>query len=95
MQRRLLESLADGERRHSLTLAAVVYNVQRDQDGNRWVSDAQAASVLRALRRLAQDGWVVNLGRGFRNGSEGTEAAHTAYPTYWELARSLHGPLAP
>jgi hypothetical protein len=42
----------------TFTIAAKVYRVEPDQDGNRWVSDAQHASVRRALINLRRKGLV-------------------------------------
>lgn len=40
-------------------IVAEVYEVKRDKDGNRWVSDAQYVAVKRALAALRRQGRVI------------------------------------
>ncbi|MBR0884637.1 hypothetical protein ABIF65_001168 [Bradyrhizobium japonicum] len=49
---------AAGERPTTFTVACEVYQVERDQDGNRWCNDAQHTATKRALANLRRKGLV-------------------------------------
>jgi hypothetical protein len=49
----------------TFTVTAEIYNVQRDQDDNRWVTDAQHVAVKRALISLRALGLVESEKIGF------------------------------
>jgi hypothetical protein len=49
---------AAGKRPTTFTIAAEIYRVERDQDGNRWVNDAQHTATKRALANLRRKGLV-------------------------------------
>jgi hypothetical protein len=56
---RVIESYeAADERPTTFTIACEVYQVERDQDGNRWCNDAQHTAVKRALANLQRKGLV-------------------------------------
>jgi len=44
-------------------IAATVYHVEPDEDGNRWINDAQHAAIRRALKGLQRQGCII----GFRD----------------------------
>jgi hypothetical protein len=58
-------------------LAVMVYDVQPDHDGRRWLSYAQLSSVERALTMLSKDGAVL----GRRGGHDSRQ--RWATPTRW------------
>jgi hypothetical protein len=69
----------DGELPTTYTIAAEVYHVAPDEDGNRYVTDAQHVAVKRALAGLQRNGRII----GFRTQSRAswsddgrTELAH-------------------
>jgi hypothetical protein len=49
---------AAGRRPTTFNIAAEVYGVERDEDGNRLVSDAQHTATKRALAKLRRSGVV-------------------------------------
>ena len=49
---------AAGKRPTTFTIAAEIYRVELDQDGNRWVNDAQHTATKRALANLRRKGLV-------------------------------------
>jgi hypothetical protein len=53
-----------GELATTYNIAAYVYQVKPDKDGNRWITDAQHVAVKRALEGLQRWGRVI----GFRTG---------------------------
>jgi hypothetical protein len=63
VQRRCLEAVetytSHGEDAPTFTIAADVFSVQRDPDGNRLITNAQYAAVKRALAGLQRKGLVV------------------------------------
>lgn len=74
IQRGCLQVIADyeaeGRTPTTFNIAAEVYHVERDRDGNRMVSDAQHVAVKRALSSLQRQGFVT----GWR------DSEHTPYP---------------
>lgn len=72
---------AEDRRMDTFEIAATVYSVQRDEGGNRWVSDAQHAAVRRALASLARQGKAVRLGRRYAVNGKGDGRQ------YWANAR--------
>src|SRR5262245_28040077 len=63
VQRRCLDAIrkyeTQGKCPTTFNITAEVYEVQRDEDGNRYVSDAQHVAVKRALRGLRRQGRVI------------------------------------
>ena len=58
-------------------VAAAIYEVQPDKDGNRFISDAQHVATKRALEGLQRKGHVIGF-RAHRNrGDGGTELCHS------------------
>jgi hypothetical protein len=51
-----------GEWPTTFSIAATVYQIEPDADGNRWISDAQHVAIKRALEGLRRKGHIV----GFR-----------------------------
>jgi hypothetical protein len=47
-----------GKRATTFTIAADVYQVKPDKDGNRWINDAQHVATKRALANLRRKGLV-------------------------------------
>jgi hypothetical protein len=63
LQRAVLNILDSEDRYYdTFEITATVYAVKRDKEGNRWVSDAQHASVRRVLTGLAKEGKALKLG---------------------------------
>ena len=61
------EHEAAGNSPETFNIAAEVYQIARDKDGNRWLTDAQHAAVKRALAELRRQGCIVSK-RGFTDG---------------------------
>lgn len=56
---RVIESYeAAGKRPTTFNIAAEIYQVERDQDGNRMINDAQHVATKRALANLRRKGLV-------------------------------------
>lgn len=82
LQRAVLSVLdAEDRRVDTFEIAATVYSVQRDEDGNRWITDAQHAAVRRALASLAKQGRAVRLSRRYAVNGRGNGRR------YWANAR--------
>jgi hypothetical protein len=45
----------------TFNIAATVYQIKPDADGNRWVNDAQHVAVKRALKNLQRKGCIIGL----------------------------------
>ena len=56
----------DGRWPTTFNIAAEVYAVPADEDGNRWVTEAQHVAVKRALRVLQRKGLLIGLRLGHR-----------------------------
>jgi hypothetical protein len=55
---------ASGKWPTTFNIAATVYQIDPDADGNRWVSDAQHVAVKRALEGLRRKGHIVGIRTG-------------------------------
>jgi hypothetical protein len=77
LQRTVLAILeADDRLMDTFEIAATAYSIQRDNNGNRWVTDAQHAAVRRALASLARQGKAIRLGRRYVDGRQRWANAH-------------------
>ena len=58
IQRDCLRVIADGKRLTTSTIAAEVYQVTPDKNGNRWINHAQHVATSRALANLRDKGLI-------------------------------------
>jgi hypothetical protein len=69
-----------GESPTTFNIAAEVYQVKPDKDGNRWISDAQHVAVKRALEGLRRQDRVIGFrthqARDVARGDGRTELCH-------------------
>ena len=75
----------DGKLPTTYNIAAWIYHVKRDKDGNRWVSDAQHVAVKRALDGLQRKGKIIGFrtGRNRGVGSDGYTDGRTELCHHW------------
>jgi len=59
------------------TIAADIYQVKPDKDGNRWIADAQHGAVKRALEGLQRKGRITGFPRSLA-GAHPRESTGTA-----------------
>jgi hypothetical protein len=72
-------------------IAADVYQVAPDADGNRWVTDAQHVATKRALIGLRRKGYII----GFRTGMSRTDAdGRTELCHHWMNTGTTRAPPA-
>ncbi len=80
----------------TFTIAADVYNVKLDRDGNRMISDAQHVATARALRGLQRIGLIVGrqdmrFRQRLRDGSyDPNPSARAERCCIWVKAAALH-----
>ncbi len=53
------QSEAAGQRPTTFNIAAEIYQIEQDSDGNRWISEAQYVATKRALANLRRKGLVL------------------------------------
>jgi hypothetical protein len=71
VQRRLLASLNAEERPfETFELAACAFDVQPDNQGDIFVTDAELVSTRRALRKLVREGAIYDYGRHYPDGRQ-------------------------
>jgi hypothetical protein len=86
LQRTVL-SFLEQEDRHMDTfeITATAHSIKRDEDGNRWVTDAQHASVHRVLTAFAKQGKVVRIGRIFYDAPGRQHWANARFGTHFRI----------
>ena len=71
VQRRLLATLNAEERPFkTFELAACAFDVQPDDQGDIFITDAELVSTRRALRKLVREGAIYDLGRHYPDGRQ-------------------------
>jgi hypothetical protein len=95
LQRDLLETLEENNKSiDTLTLAALVYDVQPDANGVHRINNAQHTAVRRAMRNLHKRGLVVDLERPHSDARRYWASIKAGLPARLHYLRIFH-PRAP
>jgi hypothetical protein len=91
IQRRILAILAEQDRLiDTIELAALVFDVQPNDAGQRLVSESQVVSIRRVLGKFAKKGEAIDCGRNWRS-ERRYWASPSAAKAYYDSIKNAHG----